>query len=623
MCGITGFLNFKPSVLEKEQIVSDMCSKIVHRGPDGQGIYHDNHVGLGMRRLAIIDLETGQQPIHNETKDVWLVFNGEIYNYIELRSILKGKGHSFYTQSDSEVIIHAYEEYGLDFVHHLRGMFGIAIWNLRTKEFVLVRDRLGIKPIYYTNVNNSFVFASEIKCLLSFPCFSRQVNTDCIDEYFSLGYTMAPNTMFKGVYKLKPGEMLTIHDQTISKQKYWQPQLGPFIYTSEAEALEVFEEKLTEAIKIRLRSDVPFGAFLSGGIDSSLVVAYMAKILDQPVKTFSIGFEDSKYNELTYARQVAERFSTDHHEFIVKPDALDIIEKIVWHCDEPFGDSSAIPTYYVCQMARKHVTMALSGDGGDELFGGYDRYFKFEKLKNLAKAPSFIRALLFKSAKAFCLNEKNKRKIDWYQTRLNAPPFAMYMMGVGLLQDFVKKSLYTNDLLKHAVSDYSFPALKDFQFNWKDYSFEKLPFVDIHSYLVEDILKKVDRMSMANSLEARVPLLDHEFVSFALQVHNNLKVKNHKGKYLMKKALAKFLPMDFIDRPKQGFALPINEWFRHELRELTQDTLLNNKFQNRGYFNQKFVTTLVNDHLALHTDNSEILWMLVNFELWHRHFIDN
>lgn len=619
MCGIVGFTDYEKKIGFKTPILKDMCAQIIHRGPDDEGAFADEIAGIAMRRLAIIDINTGHQPIHNEDKSIWLVFNGEIYNYIELRDELLKRGHVFYTDSDSEVIIHAYEEYGESFVEKLVGMFGIAIWDTNKQELILIRDRAGIKPLYYFAKNSTVVFASEIKCLFKHPDIKPDVNKEKIDEYFSLGYVLAPNTLFTGIKKLRPGHMLKVNKREIKEIRYWDMPVESTEYYDEIEALEVFNQKLDESIRIRLRSDVPFGAFLSGGIDSSLVVAKMAENI-RTVKTFSIGFEEEEYNELKYAKRVSNILGTEHEEFIVRPDAIEMVDKIVWHFDEPFGDSSAIPTFYVSKMARKHVKMTLSGDGGDELFAGYTRYIKYEKLRKYAKLPNVILKNGLNLLKSVAIGEKNRRKLEWYKSRLTVDPFAMYMMGVGLTQDHLKRELYSEELLKHTTFNYDFPELKIYSFK-NNYSLEKLFKLDFNTYLVEDILKKVDRMSMANSLEARVPLLDHRLVEFAYKVDRSLKIKDGKGKYLMRKTLSKYIPDELINRPKKGFSIPIAKWFRDDLKELALDMLGSQDFKQRGYFNQSGVDKLMDDHIKGYSDHSESLWLLLNYELWYRKFI--
>ena len=619
MCGIAGFSLFEGIKNDADAILSDMCGVISHRGPDDEGHYADPSVAFGMRRLAIIDLEAGNQPIHNEDKTIWVVFNGEIYNFVELRKELKLRGHTFYTNSDSEVIVHAYEEYGLSFVDKFVGMFGIALWDIKKQELILVRDRVGIKPLYYSLVDKELVFGSEIKSILQHPKISAQTNTDVIDEYFTFGYVSSPNTMYQDIFKIPAGHMARFTRDGFSVFKYWELTETESKITNIDEAVESLDELLDDSIKLRLRSDVPFGAFLSGGIDSSLVVAKMANQIPGSVKTFTIAFNEDGFNESVYAKRVAEHLGTEHHELTVNASAVDILEDLVWHFDEPFGDSSAIPTYFVSKLASEHVKMSLSGDGGDELFAGYSRYEKYFKLHAVKNIPEFIRKFGLNALSKIFGNNIQGNKFKWYQERLSANDFEMYLMGVALTKSSMKTSIFSSDIQNHHDSNFEFSGINNYRFN-KYSDLSQLLMLDFNTYLVEDILNKVDRMSMANSLEARVPLLDHRFAELAFSIDNSLKYKNGNGKIVLKKMLSKYVPDELFERPKKGFSIPVSNWINNDLREMVDDVLNSSEIKTDSFFNHKGVMSALHDHRKGISDNSETIWLMLNYTMWKQKF---
>ena len=625
MCGIAGFADkesFLPSTAPNEAsfaLVHAMCEAIRHRGPDDEGIHVAPGVGLGMRRLSIIDLSTGHQPIHNETRDVWIVFNGEIYNYRELRRELESRGHRFVTASDTESIVHAYEEWGVAAFGRLRGMFGIAIWDARSRELLLARDRAGIKPLYYAETPRRLYFGSEVKSLLATGDVARELDAGALDHYLSFLYTPPDRSIFRNVRKLPPGHVLRWSGGRAEVTQYWQIPSTESFRGTEADAAERLYQVLGDAVRSHLVSDVPLGAFLSGGVDSSVVVGLMAEASPR-VTTFSIGFDEPQYDELPYARAVAEHFGTDHHEFVVRPDAVAILDPLVEHFDEPFADSSAIPTWYVSEIARRHVTVVLSGDGGDELFGGYERYLPHPRvaafdrlpLPGKRRAAAMIWPLLPHGARG-----KN------YLRHVSRDEEGRYLDATALFQRDEKEALLSGDVrVRLAGEDAEAAAARRFA------RFRALPLhsrmmrFDFETYLPEDVLTKVDRMSMAHSIESRVPLLDNEVIDFAASLPADFKIRRGTLKRVLKRAAARLLPAAILERRKQGFGVPLDVWFRGDLRGLFHDVLLSACARQRGYFDARFVERLVREHLAGTRDHTLRLWQLVVFELWHRRYLD-
>jgi asparagine synthase (glutamine-hydrolysing) len=615
MCGIAGLLSLGDKPVSEEEVQS-MCDAMVHRGPNDAGYYVRNGVALGMRRLSIIDLATGHQPVHNEDQSVWVVFNGEIYNFQSLRTSLERQGHRFYTGTDTEVIVHLYEQYGERCVEKMRGMFAFAVWDERRKTLLLARDRLGIKPLFYTVNNGRFAFGSELKVLLQLPEIERRLNWGSVNHLFSALCTPSSESIVEGVHKLKPGHILTASARDgVRVREYWDVVFDPDHGKSEQYFVERLRDLIEESVKLRLIADVPLGAFLSGGIDSSSVVAAMARIGSGQVKTFSIGFAEQEYNELDYARQVAQKFETDHHELVVEPNVLDVIDDFAWYLDEPFGDSSAIPTYMVSKMASEHVTVVLSGDGGDELFAGYDRYLVERRERSLSRIPAPVRQAAGLIGRAMREGMKGRN----FLRHLALDGADRYLDANMLFREFEKVSLFEPDVyneLQHRDGA-----------DWRSYFqngrhwLSSLQYLDIKNYLPNDILTKVDRMSMAHSIEARVPLLDHKLVEFAATIPPDLKLKGSTTKYIFKKAMEGILPNGILYRSKRGFGIPLGRWFRGKLSPFMRDLLLSRQCLERGIFKKAYLERLIemNDRgrpLDLQ------LWTLITFELWCRRFID-
>ncbi|MFH0859839.1 MAG: asparagine synthase (glutamine-hydrolyzing) [Candidatus Altiarchaeota archaeon] len=622
MCGIVGAYNFRGENVAEDDLRRS-ASLLTHRGPDSDGFYCEKNTGLGFRRLSIIDLKTGDQPIHNEDERIWVIFNGEIYNHLQIREELEGKGHAYYTNSDTETIVHAYEEYGIDCVKKFNGMFAFAIWDSKSRRFFLARDRLGIKPLYYLLDSDRLIFASELKSIIEFPTVKRELNREALDYYLSYNYVPAPHSIFEGIRKLQPGHTLTVGERSSALRRYWQLTFPHRPYVS----LKYFETRIVEllkqAVKARLMSDVPLGAFLSGGIDSSAIVAMMSEISDEPVKTFSIGFEEESYNELQYAKTIAETFNTEHTEFVVKMDAISLLEKLAYHFDEPFADSSAIPTYIVSEMARKHVTVCLSGDGGDEQFGGYDRYRALNLARQYARIPSMLKAPARLLMEAMPSSARNKSFINFSKRFVEAadlPPIEMYAKWVTSFDNVEKSMLYGGkgyagfDHIKVLNGYYDECTLPDF--------LGKTMYADINTYMVDDILTKVDRMSMANSLEVRVPFLDHNMVEFTATIPSNLKVRGQTLKYVFKKAVKDILPQQILKRKKRGFGVPLARWFNDELRDTVDSLLLGNEASISKYLDRDEIRRIVDDHAKSRRDNSGRIWNLMMLEMWHRKYMN-
>ena len=626
MCGIAGIVSQSADL----ELIGPMTGALSHRGPDGSGIWSDGLCSLGHRRLAIIDLSVkGKQPLCNENETVWIVFNGEVYNFQELRAELERFGHKFDSHTDTEVIVHAYEQWGTECVKKLRGMFAFAIWDQQKRRLFLARDRVGKKPLYYADNGRCFAFASELQGLLQNPEVQREVDLEAVDSYLSWGYVPAPLTGFKNVSKLPPAHFLVLdvgRDGTKTRvERYWDLQYSPKIAMAESEAGEHLREKLTEAVRYRLISDVPLGAFLSGGIDSSIVVGLMAEVSGARVKTFSIGFDDKDYNELQFARAIAERWGTDHTELIVKPDELAVLPKLVRHYGEPYADSSAIPTFYVSKITRSGVTVALNGDGGDESFAGYDRYAATRIADRIASLGLFgsTTAVLARFLPD-SIDPKNRvRRAKRFLSVAHEERPVRYANWVSYFTAAAKRDLYAPYFAEAVGPKNGRHWMEDL---WKEVgdleSVDAAMAVDIKSYLPYDLLTKVDIASMANSLEARSPFLDHVVMEFAAQLPTHLKLHGRQSKYLLKKTFSDLLPTENVRRRKMGFGVPIAKWLRTSLRELLQDALLSHRARERGYFKPDRVDHLVREHVAEKADHSFQLWNLLMLELWQQEFVD-
>jgi len=627
MCGIVGIAKAGLRPVDRE-ILRQMNACIVHRGPDDDGFYLNENVGLAMRRLSIIDIAHGKQPIHNSDKTAWIVFNGEIYNFRELREDLESRGQGFYTNSDTEVIVHLYDEYGVDCVRHLRGMFAFAIWDTRDNSLFVARDRIGKKPLLYSHqANGDLIFGSEFRALLAYSETSREVDYEAIHHYLSYLCVPAPLTAFKQIRKLEPAHWLQWKDGEIKIKRYWLPDFHHKIKISQAEAEDETLRILREATKMRMISEVPVGAFLSGGVDSSTIVALMAEESSQPVKTFSIGFEEEDFSELKYAKTVAEHIGAEHHEFIVKPNAIEILPLLVEHYGEPYADSSAIPTYYVARETRRHVTVALNGDGGDESFAGYERYLAMRLSEKYHKIPAFIRQGLIENAVNFVptseLKRSRARDLKRFVQAASLSKVERYFRWVGAVDRQSKENLYTEDFKREVGNNDSAAFIKQ----WYDKTngsgiVDATMFVDQMTYLPNDLLVKVDIASMANSLEARSPLLDHKVIEFAASLPENIKLRGTENKFLLKKVASKLVPREVLYRPKMGFGVPITHWLRGELKDFIREHLLSEKFAKRGIIKTEVITKLVAEHINGERDHVWQLWTLLMLELWFQRFID-
>jgi len=627
MCGICGVIDYRTSGKIDEGLLKKMSSKMRHRGPDDDGLYISKdypHVGLAHRRLSIIDLSSaGHQPISNENKTLWMVFNGEIYNYIDLRNDLKEKGHRFASSSDSEVIVHLYEEYEEDCLQHLRGMFAFALWDTKKKRLFIARDRIGKKPLVYSHKNGIFTFASEFSALLESNFIDKKTRMQSIGSYLTFGYVPAPFTIYEEVFKLLPGHYLLLKDDKLSVEKYWDLDYSKKNIISFQDAQSEVIRLLKEAVKLRLYSDVPIGAFLSGGIDSSIVVALMSELNNGRVKTFSIGFDSKNYNELEFARKVADRFNTEHHEFIVRPNATEILPLLIEHYGEPYADSSCIPTYYVSQETKRYVTVALNGDGGDETFAGYERYFAMNLTE---KFPFWLRSSLNYVSRLLpdAVNSRNAfSKLKRFITAVQLPAKKRYLKWVGICsEDLTSRILSEN--LKHKINrQIDIDIEKNFlSHNDSMDLVDSLLKTDVSTYLPNDLLVKVDITSMANSLECRSPFLDHKLMEFVAGLPSEFKLKGSQKKYILKETFKGLIPDENIYRKKMGFGVPIGTWFRKELKGLLTESLLSKRFLDRGYFDREVVKELVKSHLESKHDYSFQLWALLMLELWHRRFID-
>lgn len=616
MCGICGFFNKKAV---SSEVLWEMSNSLSHRGPDDKGIYlsKDKCSGLGHRRLSIIDLtQSGHQPMCNEKEDIWIVFNGEIYNFRELREKLEKKGHKFKGRSDTEVILHSYEQWGTDCLRKFNGMFAFGIWDDRKKQFFLARDRVGIKPLYYYFKDGNFAFSSELKSLLRYPFFDKQLNPKSLYYYLLFQYVPTPYSIFKNTWKLPQGHYLTLKENgKIEVKKYWDvlEKRDETNNKTIPEYSEEWESLIKSSVKYRLISDVPLGAFLSGGTDSSLVVATMAQLTNK-VDTFTIGFKERKYNEAIHAKKVAKHLGTKHHELYLKEeDMISLVSKLPQYYDEPFADSSSLPTYLVSKLARNNgIKTVLSGDGGDELFCGYNRYVWMNRMQNIFFMPQIMR-------KNFApllgrLPYLKLRRISQILQYKN--PLQMYL---GIICMWNEKEL--NELLGENYSYCELPFYKIYQKLSSLPMFEKLPLLDFHTYLPEDILTKVDRASMAVSLETRVPLLDHRIVDFVYSLPLNLRYRKGMRKYLLKKLLYKHLPEKFFRRPKQGFGIPLDEWLRGGVRPYLQEYLNTERIRKESLFNHKFVEEIVNKHLSGKYNYQYPIWTLLQFQLWKEKYL--
>jgi len=626
MCGITGFIHFSCHNLEEASFrIRKMADSIAHRGPDEEGFYVDEHAALGHKRLSIIDLSSGQQPMTTIDQRYHIVFNGEVYNFITIRAELENKGYRFQTSSDTEVVLNAYAEWGDECAKRFNGMFALVIWDRVEKKIFAARDRVGKKPLYYTWDGSRFAFASELKGVLAGGFSKKDLNIRGLDCYFCMGYIPAPLSIYDDVQKLQPAHTLTITQKGLIKKKYWEPDFSRPRYVSMNQAAEQLEEILMDAVKIRLISEVPLGAFLSGGIDSTLVVSFMSKLLDSPVLTNTIGFDDAEYNELAAAKTVAAHLKTDHREFVVAPDARQTILSIAGYLDEPFADSSVIPTWHVCRMARKNVTVVLSGDGGDEAFGGYTfRYIPhLMESKIRSVIPTIVRSSLLAGIGTLYPASSRLPKFLRLKTifeNLSTHAAQAFYRDLVWLREDARRQLYSREFLS---------GLKGFTpeetviplylaSNAED-PVAKSQHTDIQCYMTDDVLVKVDRMSMAHSLEVRNPLLDYRVLEFAAKLPLNLKMDHHTGKLILRHMSASRLPKSILDLPKKGFSIPAAEWLRKDLNSFAHDHIFSSKIL-ATYLNPLSLKKIWDQHQTKNRDHSVLIWGLMMLGLWEKEF---
>jgi asparagine synthase (glutamine-hydrolysing) len=624
MCGIVGKIDFADPVAP--EVLERMCAVIEHRGPDSRGFFLDGGVGLGVQRLAIIDVAGGDQPIFNEDQSLAVVMNGEIYNYRDLRAELLGKCHQFSSHTDTEVLVHLYEEHGERLVERLRGMFAFALWDSRKRRLLCARDRVGKKPLFWARHGSRVWFASELQALLQDPDLDRVVDPTALVSFLALQYVPTPRSAFMGIHKIPPASTLTVSEDGDHIRRYWSLD-----YSSKHDAVPIEEleerlrEQIREATRIRLMSDVPLGAFLSGGVDSSAIVAAMAEELSGPVKTFSIGFPDEAFDELGYARIVAERFSTDHHEFIVRPDALSIMSKLARHYGEPFADPSAIPSFHLAELAGRHVTVALNGDGGDESFAGYSRYLCADRAPHLDWVPRGLQLLAPIASNIFGEGSHDasfRTKVARLARILAMPSPKRYATAMSAFDDVRRSRLLTPEFASaaNASVECDFAAVWDHSTGRE--RVDRMLDLDVQTYLPGDLLVKMDIATMASSVEARSPFLDHHLMEFAARLPADYKLNGTASKWLLRQALRGWIPDEILDRPKMGFGVPLARWFREDLRDLPAEILLDRRSLDRGYFRAGEIESLIREHCSGAADHSLRLWVLLQLEMWHRDVVE-
>lgn len=634
MCGITGGIWTRPEQALNDATLRRMTDALRHRGPDEEGTWRQDvrlqHLGegtmpgvaLGFRRLSIIDVAGGHQPLSNEDGSVWIVFNGEIYNFPALRRRLEGAGHQFRTRSDSETIVHLYEDEGLNVFEHLNGMFAVAIWDARQRRLVLGRDRLGEKPLVYRLDPGRLLFASELKSLREVPGLAFDIDPQAVDEYFTYQYVPHPRTIYRQMQKLPPGHLAVYENERLEVRPYWQPDFQTEFSGTRQEGVEQLRELLDSSVAMRLQSDVPLGAFLSGGVDSSLITALMCRHAKGRVKTFSIGFPIKEYNETQYARQVAEHLQTEHHEFEVTPSGVDILPRLVWHYDEPFADSSAIPTWYLSEMTRQHVTVALTGDGGDELFLGYPRYRAIHlatRIDQCSPLRELLGSPLWQRLPASARQKSRVRQWKRFAESLRMSSWHRYLDWISIFNEVRRAELYTSEFIAELPAKDPVEFLREAatRSSRRD-KVTSVALTDLTTYLPCDLMCKVDIASMAHSLECRPPLLDHRVVELAASFPRHWKFHWGRGKRILRQAFGDLLPDSIWERRKMGFGVPLDYWFRHELKELTRDVLLDPSTIRAGRFRGDTMERLIREHMAGEFDHAYRLWALLVFELWRR-----
>jgi len=637
MCGITGAIWTNPERAIDHDLLGRMTDVLAHRGPDDRGSYLSDlqfrppydaqpGVALGHRRLSIIDVQGGRQPMSNEDETVWVVFNGEIYNYASLRQRLEGAGHRLRTHSDTEVIVHLYEDEGARCLDHLNGMFALAVWDSRRRQLMIARDRLGQKPLVYSLQPDRLLFASELKSLLQVPDVSRQLDLGALDEYMTYQYVPHPKTIFSSIRKLPPAHYAIYADGILEIRPYWSPDFRHDVDCSHEDYTSRLQSALRSSVEIRMRSDVPLGAFLSGGMDSSIIAALMQEISPSPIKTFSVGFPVAQYDETDYARQVAQHLQTDHQEYQVVPDCVDVLPKLVWNFDEPFADSSAIPTWYLSQWTRQHVTVALTGDGGDELFAGYNRYRAVRWSERFDALPRLLRALfttrLWQSLPASGRQKSWSRLFQRFVGALRLPAVRRYLEWIEIFHESQRAELYTEEFLRQLP-----PAdpSRFFEAAWRRAGqrddVTKASLADLVTYLPCDLMTKVDMASMAHGLECRQPMLDHRVVELAIQMPVRLKLGWRRGKRILWESHQKLLPHQIGNRAKMGFGVPLGHWFRHELRDMLHDVLLDPNRRTEPLLDGHAIARLTREHETESFDHGARLWALLVLELWMRKWV--
>ena len=616
MCGIAGIIRWDGAPVAEGELRA-MCRALAHRGPDEEGVYLADGVGLGMRRLSIIDLDNGQQPVSNEDGTVWVVFNGEIYNYRQLRRELEQRGHAFRTSSDTETIVHLYEDFGPECLDHLRGMFALAIWDTRRRQVLLARDRLGIKPLYYAERDGELVFASELKAILQLRHIDRPLNWEAVGHLFTFLATSPSQSIVDGVKKLEPARLaIASRGSRLHVERYWDVTFEPDERATEVELVERLRELLVESVTLHQVSDVPVGAFLSGGIDSSAVVATMSRMNSEPLKTFSVGFHEAGFNELSHARRIAALHGTDHYDLVLEPDVVPLVEDLAWYLDEPFGDISAIATYMVAKLAAEHVKVVLTGDGGDEIFGGYDKYVVEGRERAYDRIPASLRRAAGAVGQAMPEGMHGRR----FLRHLALDGSRRYLDAQTMFQADQMRKLFSRDAWAQMARFDPLAASLSHLDGGRDWM-SAVQYGDLQNYLPLDVLTKVDRMTMAHSIEARPPLLDHKLVEFAARIPARFRLHDGTTKYLLKQAMRGILPDEIIDRPKQGFAVPLARWFRGPLAGFARDVLLSDTCRRRGFLNTGYIEQL----LRLHQGGRDLelqLWTTLTFELWCRRFLD-
>lgn len=633
MCGICGYINLAKEEIAPREVLEKMCQRLKHRGPDDQGIYLDGFVALGQRRLSIIDLAGGHQPLFNESGEVVIVFNGEIYNFLEVRPLLLQKGHKFSTSSDTEVIVHAYEEWGADCLRRFNGMFAFCLWDKRNERLFFARDRMGKKPLYYTVMNNTLIFASELKSLIVHPEVKRELSLPSLSKYLAYEYVPAPWTIYENIYKLEPGHFFVVNlfrplaDRLkIQPQKYWDIKFSQ-INRPQEEIEEEFLHRFKRAVELRLISDVPLGVFASGGIDSSSVVAMMAELMpSKNIKTFTIGFEEKSFDETNYARTIARFFNTDHYEDVFKPKmALEILPEVCETIDEPFADPSILPTYLLSKFTRRYVKVALGGDGGDELFTGYAPFLAHYPAKYLDFLPKPLTSALYRMSLMLPVSTRDISvdfAVKQFFSALHYRYGRRHFAWLGSFPPETQQQLFNNSVLAqlnnhdpyHVIDDY----LQELEIH---HELDGIIYLYCKLYLQDDILVKTDRASMANSLEVRAPFLDKDVVEYVCTIPNSLKLRGFTTKYILKKIMEKKLPRENVYRRKKGFGIPITDWFRGELRPLLQEQFNPQKVKKIGLFNYDYIQRLMQQHFRLRRDNRKQLWTLLIFSLWHDRYL--